>query len=429
MTALNADTSTGNGYRWYALALLVTIYTIYNVDRNLVPALAEPIKTEFGLSDSQLGLVAGLVYAASYCVAGLPLGLLCDRVNRSRLIAALLAVWSAATVLGGFVTSYTTLILARIGVAAAESGASPTCISLITDFFPKHQRATAIGLFFLSTSFGVALGYAMAGIVAMHWGWRTAFFVGGAPGLLLAVVVLLTLREPKRGAFDPEAQTIEQRSSFRAVTKLVWQQPTLLYLSIGGVAIIAGQSGILTFLAPFLIRVHQLPIDKAGLVIALIIGGGTAIGTTVGGVLADYLSKRSPSAGCQFVACTTFMAMPFAVAGLLAPGIVAAVACLFCYVMLITCFYGATFATYLGQAPATMRGALGAFLVVLFNLVGYGFGPQLSGLFSDLFRSVGIQEPLRWALVVTTLLYPISGIFYLLAGRSVARDSAHESLD
>src|SRR6185436_5629951 len=155
----------------------------------------EPIKREFGLSDGQLGLLTGLAFAISYSVAGIPLGLLADRVARKRLLSGLVAVWSGLTFLSGIATSTLTLALARIGVGASESGASPASMSLITDYFPKERRGLAMALFYMSTPIGTSLAFAIGGAVEANYGWRAAFFVAGGPGLLLSLIILLSVCE------------------------------------------------------------------------------------------------------------------------------------------------------------------------------------------------------------------------------------------
>ena len=413
------DPKSGSAYHWYVLALLFVIATINTIDRNLVPALAEPIRSEFNLSDSQFGFLAGMVFAISYSLVGIPIGLLIDRVNRSRFLAGLLAAWSGATMFGGLVTSFPGLILARTAVAAAESGGNPTSMSLISDYFPKSRRGTAIGIYFGHGAIALFLVFTMAGFVAANYGWRTAFFLAGAPGLVLSVLVVLTLREPKRGTFDPLPNKQEPRPGLSAILKVMLGNRTLLLLSSAAVLTIVGQTGISAFLTAFYIRLHGLPIEQAGIVVGLILGGASAIGTPVGGILADVLSRRSPGGGCYFVAGLTLFSIPLAIFGLVSSNLVTSVVFLFVYKVLISSFYGATFATFLGEAPVIMRGALMAFLLVAMNLVGYGFGPQIAGIFSDLFRLAGIANPLRWALVLVTGVFVFSSLLYFLAGRSL----------
>jgi predicted MFS family arabinose efflux permease len=399
------------------------VATLNNIDRTLVLALAEPIKREFDLSDSAVGLLPS-VFAISYSIVGIPVGMLVDRLNRVRLLAALLALWSAATVAGGFAQSFRALLLARIGLATAESGSVPASMSLITDLFPPARRGTAVGLYFFNNAIALGAGFAMSGIIARHFGWRAAFFITGTPGLILALFMVLALREPPRGAFEPRptkpvAATQEPRPGIVAIVATVWRRRALALLAAAAVIVIAAQAGITTFVASFFIRVHHLPVDDAGIVVGLVLGAGFAIGSPLGGLLSDRLSRRSAQGGCRFVAAVVFLAAPFAIAAFLGSGVMISAAFLFLYATMGASFYAGAFSLYLGLAPAPMRGALGAFLMVLMNLAGYGLGPQLAGGISELAHHFGAADPLRLALSAMTLLLVVAAILFLAAGRAI----------
>jgi len=194
-----------DGYRRYALTLLLVIYTLNFLDRQVVNILAEPIKKDLGLHDWQLGMMTGLAFALFYTVLGLPiarLGIarLAERANRAWIISGAIAAWSGFTLLCGFAQNFPQLILARIGVGVGEAGCTPPAHSLITDYVPRDRRASAIAFYSIGTPLGSLLGMAMGGVVADAWGWRAAFLVAGAPGLLMAALALLTLKEPRKAA-------------------------------------------------------------------------------------------------------------------------------------------------------------------------------------------------------------------------------------
>jgi predicted MFS family arabinose efflux permease len=409
-------------YRWYVLVVLTLLFTLHHVDRNLVSVLAEPIKKEYHLTDSQLGTLTGLVFAISYAVAGIPVGLLIDRVNRVRLGALALALWSVLTVFSGIARSYSAMILARVGIAAGESAASPTGMSLITDFFPKERRATALGWFYASTPLGLAIGYSLGGIVAKDYGWRAAFFFAGIPGVLIALLLVLTVREPKRGSFDPPATVKEPKSSIFSVTKVILTKPILIFLLLASMLGVTGQAGMSAFLAPFFIRIHHLPIDQVGLMIGGTLGIGGLLGMPLGGFIADKLGHQKPGRPSRFVALAALIAAPVAAAGFLVPSVPVALGLIGFYSLLASTYYGSTFSAFLSNAPVSVRGSAGAFMIVVLNLVGYGLGPQLSGIFSDHFKAAHIVEPLRWALVAMTGFYVLAAAFFWLAG--MAQDSA-----
>jgi predicted MFS family arabinose efflux permease len=412
--------------RWYALGLLTCIAVLYGIDRTLVLALAEPIKREFRLSDADLGLLTSL-FAISYSVAGIPVGLLVDRANRICLLAALVVGWSCMTGLSGLARSFPMLILARLGLAAGESGAVPTSLSLIADYFPPERRGTALGVFFFNNAISSLLGFSMAGAVALHFGWRAAFFVAGAPGIALGFLFLATLREPLRGRFEPLPRQEPTRASVAAILRVIGSRPALKRLTIAAIAIIAIQAGTTAFLSPFFIRVHHLSVEQAGFLIGGIFGAGFAIGTPAGGLLSDWLSAKSPRGSCLFLGGLSLAACPCALAGLMAGNLAVAAIALFIYMTLIAGYYPAAFSTFLNLSPPPMRGALGAFLMVMMNLAGYGAGPQFVGFCSDFATHLGLPDPLRWALVLLECGLLPAGLLFLAAGRRIGTAPAQSA--
>ncbi|WP_157889086.1 MFS transporter [Herminiimonas arsenitoxidans] len=186
---------------WYALSILTMIYSCHFLDRTMISIIVEPVRAEFHLHDSQIGLLTGLAYGATFAIAGIPIGLLIDRVNRIKLLAILVTIWSGMTILSGIANSYIHLLLARMGVGASEAGGSPASLSLISDLFPPSKRSTAVGYFFLSNAIGATLSIIIGGFVTAQYGWRTAMLLAGIPGIILAAVLILTVRNPKRGCY------------------------------------------------------------------------------------------------------------------------------------------------------------------------------------------------------------------------------------
>jgi MFS family permease len=194
--------------RYYVLGLLTVIYALNFLDRTIFNVLIEPIKKEFALSDTTMGLLAGFGFVLFYSVLGIPIARLADRFNRRNIVAVALAFWSAMTVFCGMAQSVATLALARIGVGIGESGGTPASQSIIADLFSKNERPRALGVYAIGTYLGVFLGYFIGGYVNQYYGWRMAFYTAGLPGIALAAVLWLTISEPKRGAmaetFTPE---------------------------------------------------------------------------------------------------------------------------------------------------------------------------------------------------------------------------------
>jgi predicted MFS family arabinose efflux permease len=271
----------------------------------------------------------------------------------------------------GAVGSFVVLVLARMGVAAAESGGNPTSISLIGDYFEPKERATAVGVFYANNAIAMFLVFSLAGYVAAEYGWRTAFLLAGVPGLVLSVVILLTLPEPQRGALDGiEQPETEVRPKLREIVKVMLGDQTLLLLTAGAVLHVAGQAGITAFVAPFFIRMHDLPLAQAGLVTGAIIGGASLVGAAAGGVVADRMERKAAGGGCYFVSTVIALAALFAIAGLALPDLWLAVGFLFLYVGFASSFCGGTFATIFEAAPGHMRGAISAYVMLAMNLGG-----------------------------------------------------------
>jgi MFS family permease len=187
---------------WYMLAILILIYIMGSVDRAVPSVVVEPLKHDFGLTDAQIGMLGGFAYSVPYALAAVPGGWLLDRLDRRRFLALTTAVWSVLTMAGGIATSFITLIVARMGVGAAEAPASPGSLSLIGDLFPPQKRGTAVSLYYAGTAAGQFITFVIGGWLLIHFGWRSLFLIAGVPGLILAGLLMFTCREPVRGFFD-----------------------------------------------------------------------------------------------------------------------------------------------------------------------------------------------------------------------------------
>ncbi|MGH8443986.1 MAG: spinster family MFS transporter [Solimonas sp.] len=381
-----------SGYRWYVLTLLVMVYAFHHVDRQVVTLLLEPIKHEFMLSDGQLGFLAGFSYAIAFGIAGIPLGLLIDRVHRVRLLASLLTVWSGLTALCGFAGSFTALVLARIGIGAAESGGTPTNMSLIADYFKRKDRPTAMGIYYMGTQIGTIIGFAVAAIVAQKYGWRAGFLVAGFPGLLLMLLVLTTVREPRRGAADELQGEAPKASSLRQTLSFVWSQRAQVHTMAGVVIAMAVTAGMSAWLAPMMIRTYGVDLKTAGITLALGVATFGALGSFAGGLAASRISARNPANLPRLTALATLLTVPSALAGLLCGSFTLTVVGFafqhFFNAMIVSTGY----ALSLELTRTSMRGTTMALLQVLCNVCGYGLGPQFVGLLSDaLHPSFGVN--------------------------------------
>ena len=403
--------------QWVALGVLTLVYTLHTVDRNIVSALVEPIKKEFALSDRAVGALSGLAHSAAFAAAVIPMGWLVDRVNRARMLGVLLVAWSSMTALSGFATSYTSLLLARLAVGGAEAGSSPNCLSLISDYFPPRRRASAIGLFYLSTAIGTGLVFVLGAIVAHRFGWRTMFFVAGLPGLLLAAVILAVFKEPRRGSFDAVAAT--GPGEVVGVAAHFLKNRSVLLLTVAIILAAMLMSSLWTWTASFLIRLHGLDPRQAGLVVAMVAGVGQAVGSAVAGPLADRVSLGAP--GRLAIVPSVMMALAV-LAGLgmvFAPHAGLAVGCAVVMGFLLGGWLGPGYGLLLTLTPVQIRGRVTAVSQLCTNLVGVGLGPLITGELSDLFDGPG---SLREALACTLFLGVLAAGMFALAGRQAGID-------
>lgn len=382
-----ASTAAPSRYRWYVLGTLVLIYAMHHMDRQIVTLLLEPIKHEFELSDSQLGFLAGLSYAIAFGIAGLPLGWLVDRVHRVRLLSGLLFIWSGLTALCGIASSYSSLILARIGIGAAESGGTPTNMSLLADYFDRKSRPMAMGIYYTGTQIGTIVGFAVAAVVAQQHGWRAAFLVAGIPGLLLVLLLLSTIREPRRGASDaPNAASttsVQPPPPFMQTLRFIWSQRAQVHTMFGIVIAMAVTAGMSAWLAPLMIRTYGVNLKTAGFSLAFGVATFGMLGSLAGGWLASRISERDPSQLPKLTALATFLTVPAAVYGILAGSLWLTVAGFavqhFANAMIVATGYPLS----MELTRTNMRGTTMALLQVLCNMCGYGLGPQIVGWLSD----------------------------------------------
>jgi predicted MFS family arabinose efflux permease len=291
VSATAPDVAIAKGVRTYALSVLLVVYTFNFIDRQILSILMESIKLDLGLSDQALGFLAGFAFASFYAVMGIPIALWADRGNRRNLISLALAIWSVMTAMSGLAQNFTHLALARIGVGIGEAGCSPPAHSMISDYYPQKERATALGIYALGIPFGIMFGMFIGGWINEAFGWRRAFFVVGLPGLILALVVRFTLHEPTRGMSDNRADDASP-PTFMHTLKFLLKRPAFVHSAFGGaLAAFVGYAAISWF-PSFLIRSHGMATTEIGLWLGLILGIPGGIGIFLGGYLADKFGAR-----------------------------------------------------------------------------------------------------------------------------------------
>jgi len=407
-----------------ALVMLTLAYVCVALDRAIISIVLQPLKSEFALSDSQLGMLP-LAFSLFFVAAGIPLGMLADRASRQRIIACSLFAFSLATVLCGAVQNFLHLLLARVGVGAGEAGCGPAAMSMISDLFPERQRASALSCYYLATPIGIILTFVVGGYLVGAYGWRVAFLGAGLPGLLLAIVLFFTLREPAREV-SASGGRAESAGSLLNVVRRMLGRPALRHLSLGITLNAVVSAAIVIWYAPFLVRIHGVSVAHAGLLVGLFYGGISMIGVLGGGLVADWLSRYGYAWRARLVAVAALLSAPALLGMLLAPGMPLMLVCLAGWAILSSIWYGPAFGMSQSLVPVYQRATLVSLLYLLTNLVGAGGGPQLVGLFSDLLEPYfGIHSlPYGMAFMVVGHLWAVWHFYR--AGCVVERELADQ---
>jgi MFS family permease len=412
----------GDGYRKYVLTLLMVVYVFNFIDRQILVILQESIKADMGLSDSQLALLSGFSFAIFYVTCGIPIARLADRANRVKIIAVSLTVWSVMTAACGLVSSFTQLLLARIGVGIGEAGASPPSHSIISDYFPFESRGRALSIYSMGIYIGILFGFLAGGWMNQFFGWRVAFLVVGLPGVLLAVVVRMTLKEPIRGMSDTASVHEDEHEPMLQTVRTLWAMRSFRYASLGAAFNAFVGYGGLNFMPSFVIRLHQMPIGQVGTYLALIVGFGGAIGAYAGGQISDRLGQGDARWYYWVPAIGTFLAailMPIVV---LTDSLGLLWSVFFINNVSLALFLAPTIAMAHNLVGPKRRAMASAMIYFVLNIIGLGLGPLTVGIISDLLMPSTGAESLRWALLIVSQFALLGAGFYFLAARHLPAD-------
>jgi predicted MFS family arabinose efflux permease len=423
-TDANLNPYSSNKSAYYALGLLTVVYSFNFIDRQLLAILQEAIKEELTLSDSQLGLLTGFAFAAFYVTAGIPIARWADRSNRRNIVALSLFIWSFMTAISGMVQNYIQLLLARIGVGIGEAGGSPPSHSIISDIFPPHRRASAIGFYSMGVNVGILFGFLAGGWLNEFFGWRVAFLVVGAPGILLAIIVRFTMAEPVRGLSEQREASGESVPTME-VLRVLWSRMSFRHMALAAALNAFAGYSISNWTASFMIRSHGMSTGELGTWLSLIIGLGGAIGVFGGGLLADRLAPTDKRWYTWLPAITGFFCVPFMASVYLVSNPYMALTLSIVPGLLFNVYLGNTIATTHGLVGLRMRAMASAILFLILNIIGLGAGPWTIGMLSDyLAPSLG-QESLRYAMlyVLPAIMFWSACHFYL-AARTLREDLA-----
>lgn len=428
MTETTAPATSGadkktDPYAWYVLAILTIVYTFNFVDRQIIAIVSPAIKEELGLSDSMLGLLKGLAFAVLYTTLGIPIAWLADRWNRVNIVTIALAVWSAFTALSGLATNAMQLALARVGVGIGEAGGSPPSHSIISDYFPKEKRSTALSIFSLGIPFGQMFAFLAGGWVLENLGWRNAFFIVGIPGIILAVVLKLTVKEPIRGAQDAEHAAAPV--AFKEGVKALLAIPSFWGLLVAATAASFTGYGVGLWAVDFYRRTYEISYQEITVPLGLLNGVAYGVGTYLGGALTDHYGKKNKGAYTLIPALGMLVTIPAGFLQLWAPTPMWAFIWAAPFLVGLGFYLGPTWALVQTLAPANIRAFAVAFMFFILNIIALGLAPLWVGGLSDIFAATyGEVTGLRLALTTLGLSSLIAVLAFYWTAKKLPADWA-----
>jgi MFS family permease len=430
------------GYRGFVLGMLLLVYTFNFIDRVAIDILQEDIKKEFGLVDFQLGLLKGLAFAFLYTLLGIPIARLAERANRVTILSVCLGLWSVFTAACGMAGSFLQLIAARIGVGIGEAGCTPPAQSVIADYFPANKRATALSIYSMGIHIGSMSAAIIGALIAQEWGWRATFIALGLPGIILAILVRLAVREP------PRAASAVATPGFGETLRVLASKPAFWHMAMGGAITSFVGYGVGGFLIPFFMRVHELTRLEASLTNGIILGTFAAFGTFLSGFLADRWAKRHPNALAWLPAAGLLFALPLFLLAYQMPTMQLTIGLIALGVVGQYFYLGPMYTVTSSVVAPNMRATAVAILLFIVNMIGYALGPPFVGWVSDIMANralapsgldvescrrpldaqaavcaAGQAEGLQYAMMIGVLFFLWAAAHFFLCARTLRRDT------
>ncbi|ESQ82544.1 hypothetical protein AEAC466_16900 [Asticcacaulis sp. AC466] len=403
--------------RYFVLFMLILVYILNFLDRQIISILAVPIKTEFNLTDTQMGWLGGLAFGSLYSILAIPAAWLADRFSRTWIMTGALVVWSGFTGFCGLATNFTQLFISRMGVGVGEAGGVAPAYSLVSDYFPPKSRARALAIYSLGIPVGAAAGTFVGGLLASDW--RRAFITVGIAGIAVAPFFRLLVREPKRAANAP---AVEKAPGILTVARIAFAKPSFWLLAIGaGCSSLVGY-GLMFWLPSFLVRSFHFALPEASRFIATITLVGGVIGMLAGGWLADKLGQKSKSAYPLIPAAAFIVSAPLYALGVLA---VTPEHAFFLFLLpqaLGLMWLGPVLTAVQHLGPARSRSQMSALFLLINNLIGLGVGPYFFGKMSDVFKPAYGADSIKYAFICGLAFYVLAAILLLLASRTLKKD-------
>jgi MFS family permease len=408
-------------YKRYVLAALTTVYAVNLFDRGLMFMLLQPIKEDLVLSDTQLGLLTGIAFGVFYATLGVPIARWADRGNRVTIMALSMGVWGLTAIGCGFVSSYVQLVVARVLAGVGDAGCQPPTYSLLGDYFPgAAERTRAMYIWFLAPPVSCLVCFATGGWVNEHYGWRTAFVLTGILGVVLTILIKLTLAEPRARVRPTVAPP--PAPPFINVLHILWRQRSCRHLMIAGTLLMIVGQGAVTWQAAFLIRNHGMGTAELGLTMGLIVGiGGTASLLTGSYIVSRWFTGNEP-AQLRLLAFAVACGTPIFITFLTATEKEVALFALLLQTIAFTIFSAPTAVMLQRLVPDDMRATVNLTLQFFSTLIGMGIGPLLVGSLSDIFRPQLGDDALRYAMMLMSVLWPVTAYYYVKVGRTISED-------
>lgn len=434
------------GYRRRFILILFLVCLFNLGDRAVFSVVVPAMRGELHLTDFQLGILQGFSFALLYGGLGIPVGRLAERASRTRIVACATGIWSLATILSGCATGFLSMMASRVAVGMGEAGFTAPTASLVADHFPPRRRASAMGLIMLGLPLGTLVGAIGGGFVAQHFGWRMAFFALGIPGVLVALLVHLALREPPRGLVEGQTPSPGPVPPFRDVLRHIRRSPVLRHVMLGGGLSAIGIQGVAQFMPLLFTRAFHLPIGAAATLFGLVSGSSLAVGMLLGALGTDRASYRDERWSAWGPAIAFAIAPVCYLLGFSQDSIPATAVFLVGGGIAAMIYYGPSIGMIQNLTPPPMRASTSAVFAMLMALVGTGIGPTFVGYASDRLAArafagdfamacrpgAAVAEGcaqaslhgLRVAMMISVLSFAWAAVHYALAARRLREELA-----
>jgi MFS family permease len=408
-------------YRNYVLILLTLVCTFNYLDRALVVLLLQPIADDLRLSDTQLGFLTGIAFGIFYATAGIPIARWADRGDRSTITSLAIGLWGLTVMACFLVTNYLQLVFARVAAGVGEAGGMPPTYSLVGDYFPEPAaRTRAMTVYMLASPMAFLVSFIVGAWLNARFGWRATFFLMGLPALALALLVRLTVRDPR--VLNSGAKQAHSVPPFREVLAAIWRTKSSRHLVMAVIIFFTLGLGLGPWYAAFMLRSHGMAISELGIWLGLIFGLGGLSGIALGGVLSDRLGRRSAAIQMRMSGVSAALLLPLLVTFLVVQNKYASLLALFPVMLMFNFFLGPTFALMQRLVPDEIRAVSLSVVMLLANLIGMGIGPQLVGISSDLLAKPFGTDSLRIAMLVMSLSALWASYHLLKAAKTIDQD-------